>query len=85
MAYLVPGSCRGPDRPWLRVAARFLQVDHSARSSRSTRLRDRTTASVYAVDAGSQEVNMGQDPPGWYYVGNGRLRYKFGDFWTDQY
>ena len=28
---------------------------------------------------------MGQDPPGWYYVGNGQLRYKFGDFWTDQY
>jgi hypothetical protein len=28
---------------------------------------------------------MGQDPPGWYYVGNGHLRYKFGDFWTDQY
>lgn len=28
---------------------------------------------------------MAQDPPGWYYVGNGRLRYKFGDFWTDQY
>ncbi|NMM34842.1 MAG: hypothetical protein HHJ13_12750 [Phycicoccus sp.] len=28
---------------------------------------------------------MAQDPPGWYYVGNGQLRYKFGDFWTDQY
>ncbi len=28
---------------------------------------------------------MAQDPPGWYYVGNGQLRYKSGDFWTDQY
>lgn len=28
---------------------------------------------------------MSQDPPGWYYVGKGLLRYKFGDFWTDQY
>jgi hypothetical protein len=28
---------------------------------------------------------LSHDPPGWYYVGKGRLRYKFGDFWTDQY
>jgi hypothetical protein len=28
---------------------------------------------------------LSQDPPGWYYVGKGLLRYKFGDFWTDRY
>ena len=28
---------------------------------------------------------MAEDEPRWYYVGNGQLRYKFGDFWTDQY
>jgi hypothetical protein len=28
---------------------------------------------------------MGVDKPGWYYVGNGQLRYMDGDGWTDQY
>ena len=28
---------------------------------------------------------MGEDKPGWYYVGTGKLRYNDGDGWTDQY
>jgi len=28
---------------------------------------------------------MGVDKPGWYYVGNGQLRYMDADGWTDQY
>lgn len=28
---------------------------------------------------------MGEDKPGWYYVGTGQLRYHDGDGWTDQY
>ena len=42
---------------------------------------------VYRQLLGSRplEVPLSQDPPGWFYVGKGLLRYKFGDFWTDQY
>ncbi|MDQ1535758.1 MAG: hypothetical protein QOE58_151, partial [Actinomycetota bacterium] len=28
---------------------------------------------------------MHEDEPGWFYVGNGQLRFKDGDNWTDQY
>ena len=28
---------------------------------------------------------MGEDKPGWYYVGPGHLRYMDADGWTDQY
>jgi hypothetical protein len=28
---------------------------------------------------------MAEDKPGWYYVGNGQLRYMDGDGWTEEY
>jgi hypothetical protein len=45
----------------------------------------RTISTVKSWEIRRQEVPMRDGEPGWFYVGNGQLRYKDSDGWTDQY